>query len=96
MTASSKKEAVSISEHLLKKKLIACANIFPPINSIYKWKGKVERAKEVAFILKTKKSLLKKLTGEIKKIHSYECPCILSFDMKPGNKDYARWLHKQF
>ena len=54
VTHKNKEDAEKIARHLLGKKLIACANIFP-INSLYLWKGEIERSKEVVSIFKTKR-----------------------------------------
>jgi len=91
-TASSKEEAQKITRHLLKKKLIACANIFP-ITSVYEWKGKIRDQGEVAMILKTLKTKSAAVKKEIEQIHSYDVPCIAEIDVKV-NDAYARWIHE--
>ncbi|MEM5778381.1 MAG: divalent-cation tolerance protein CutA [Candidatus Aenigmatarchaeota archaeon] len=90
VTCSNKKEANKIALHLLDKKLIACANIFP-IESLYWWKEKIEKAKEFILIVKTSNKKFKKVENEIKKIHSYSIPCIIRFDAK-ANKKYEKWI----
>ena len=88
-----KKEAEKISMHLLKKRLIACANIFP-IKSMYWWKRKIVNSAEYAVLAKTNNKNYKKAVDEIKKIHSYEIPCILRFEAK-ANKEYEDWANKE-
>ena len=51
---------------LVKKRLIACANIFP-INSMYWWKGKIVNYKESVIIAKTLEKNFKKVINEVKK-----------------------------
>ena len=84
------KEAEKIVSHLLKKKLIACANFFP-IQSQYWWKGRIVKSKEIVTLLKTKKQHWKKVESEIQRIHSYETPCIMKFDAE-ANLSYVRWI----
>jgi periplasmic divalent cation tolerance protein len=86
-------EAQKISEHLLKKKLIACSNMFP-IQSKYWWKGKIEKTVEVVSILKTRKELYDKVKKEIEKIHSYSVPCIIKIDVS-ANAKYEDWIRKE-
>jgi periplasmic divalent cation tolerance protein len=93
VTNPNKKEAKKIALHLLKKRLIACSNIFP-IESFYWWKGRIKNAKEVVLIVKTRKENFKKVKNEIKKIHSYSIPCIIKFDVE-ANKEYEEWLKKE-
>jgi len=88
-----KRTAKSVSRHLLRKRLIACANIFP-IHSMYWWKGKLmENAEHVIFA----KSLEKRyadIVQEARKVHPYEVPLIAKFKIK-ANEDYLKWLRKE-
>ena len=61
ITNPTKDEAKMIAKHLLEKKLIACANIFP-INSLYWWKDKIADENEFALIVKTTEENFKNLT----------------------------------
>ena len=73
ITCANTKEAKKISSVLLKKKLIACANIFNNIQSVFSWKNKVNFSKEVIIMGKTTKKLQTKIILEVKRIHSYNC-----------------------
>ena len=86
-------EAEKISLHLLKKRLIACANIFP-IRSMYWWKGKMMNEAENVIIAKTNEGNFNKVVNEVKKIHSYEIPCILRIDSS-ANKEFEKWADKE-
>lgn len=93
ITCKDSKEAGRISMHLLRKRLIACANIFP-IKSLYWWKGKIVNDKENVIIAKTKDKNFKRLVYEVKRLHSYTIPCILKIDAI-ANKDYEAWAKKE-
>ena len=93
ITCKDKNEAEKISMHLLKKRLIACANIFP-IKSMYRWNNKIVNDNENAIIAKTNAKNFKKVVNAVKSIHSYEIPCILKIDAS-ANKDYERWASKE-
>ena len=86
-------EAEKISMHLLKKRLIACANIFP-IRSMYRWKKKIANEAESVVIAKTNNKNFGKVVSEVKKIHSYQIPCILKLD-SIANKEYDKWAEKE-
>jgi periplasmic divalent cation tolerance protein len=94
MTASSKKEARSIISALIRKRLIACGNILGACDSTFAWKGKVERAKEVPVMFKTKKALFKKIAREIERLHSYEVPEIIAVPIIEGNAKYLKWINE--
>lgn len=91
ITTPNKEEARKITLHLLKKKLIACGNIFENMTSIYPWKGKIEETNECVLIAKTLESHFEKVKTEVEKIHSYEIPCITKIAVS-SNKKYFDWL----
>lgn len=93
ITCRDEKEAVNISMHLLKKRLVACANMFPA-RSVYWWNGNIENHTEEIIIAKTNNKNFNKVVAEVKKVHSYKIPCILKINAK-GNKDYEKWANKE-
>ena len=94
ITASSLEEAKKIVSHLLEKRLIACANIFP-IESMYWWNGKIENDNEVGIILKTKENLIKKIIEDVKLLHSYENPCIIAIPIIDGSEEFLKWIDEE-
>ena len=93
MTCKNKIEANKIALDLVKKDLVACANIIPSVKSYFKWnKKKVNIAKENILIGKTVKKNINKIITHVKKISSYECPCIVFVDINNGNKDFLSWI----
>jgi periplasmic divalent cation tolerance protein len=93
ITAPTKNEAKKIVKVLVSEKLAACGNIFK-IDSIYWWKGKIERAGEYGIFLKTKSELVEKIIKRVREVHSYSVPCVVSFEIKKGNKDYLKWIEE--
>lgn len=91
-TVSSPKEARQIARHLLHRKLAACVNLVPGIESHYWWKGRLETGKEVLLLIKTTARRFALLQKEIKKKHSYAVPEIIAFSIKKGHPDYLRWI----
>ena len=93
MTCKNKVEANKIAYDLVKKDLVACANILPSVKSYFKWdKKKINITKENILVGKTVKKNMNKIIIRIKKISSYECPCIVFIDIKNGNKDFLSWI----
>ncbi len=90
ITCKNAKEAKNIAKALLKKKLIACANMFP-ITSMYRWRGKIENSKEVVLIAKSKQENYEKIKREVAALHSYHVPCIMKIDAV-ANEPYYKWL----
>jgi periplasmic divalent cation tolerance protein len=92
VTCASIAEARKIGRNVVEKKLAACANIVTRIESIYRWKGKVERAREVLVLLKTTANRLAELEREVKRVHSYEVPEFIVLRIAAGSKEYHAWL----
>ena len=94
ITAKDAIEAKTISDQLLAKKLIACANIVEGVQSVFWWQGKIDQAKETLIILKSKQSLFKKIVKTVKAHHSYEVPEVIALPIIDGNPDYLRWIEE--
>lgn len=93
-TTGSEEEAEKISNGLLERRLVACANIFP-IRSLYWWKGEIEKSQEFAIIFKTRTELLKDAMAAIKELHSYDVPCLMCYEYVLGDKDYLNWIDEE-
>ena len=83
--------ARSIGTQLVEENLAACVNIFPgEVESIYRWKGKIETGKEVIAFLKTTRYA--ELEQRLAKLHPYEVPEIIAVDIAKGLPAYLEWL----
>ena len=85
-------EARKIGRNVVEKKLAACANIVPGVESIYRWKGKVERAGEVLVVVKTTANRLPALEREVKRLHRYDVPEFIVLPIIAGSRKYLAWL----
>jgi len=94
VTCGSIAEARRIGRNVVEKKLAACANIVPGVESIYKWKGKVERAREVLVVIKTNANRLPELEREVKRTHSYDVPEFIVLPIVAGSRNYLAWLQE--
>lgn len=94
-TTQDKDSALKIANELVNKKLVACCNILPAITSVYNWQNEINTDSEVLIIMKTKSTLFKLVEQEIKKLHSYEVPEIISTEIIDGSKDYLNWINEQ-
>lgn len=87
---ASLQEAENVVQHLLHKRLIACAQIMPA-TSFYWWQGAINQSPEQIIIAKTIPEKADLVTEQIKKIHSYTTPCIATF-VANVNSDYYQWV----
>lgn len=91
---SSKENAELISETLLNKHLISCAQI-STIESAYHWQGKIEHNTEYLIQMKTTKNNYQEIEEQIKKLHTYEVPEIAAYDIILGEKNFLNWITEE-
>jgi periplasmic divalent cation tolerance protein len=93
VTCGSRAEARRIARHVVERKVAACVNLFPSaMESVYRWKGKVETAREWLLILKSTTARLEALEREIRRLHSYEVPEFIALPIASGSRKYLAWL----
>ena len=92
VTAPDLKTARKLAQAALKKRLIACANLSPGIESHYRWRGKIEIGAEVLMVLKTTPLRLSALEKLIVAKHPYDTPEFIVLTLSGGNERYLDWL----
>jgi len=93
VTCGSVEEAHKIARAVVEQRLAACVNIHTaPVESIYRWKGKVETAREYLLLIKTNTRRLKSLEREVLRLHSYDTPEFLVLPVSYATRKYAGWL----
>lgn len=70
----------------------ACAQVIGPMESTYRWKGRVEAATEWYCHLKTTRTRAPGLSARIRALHPYETPEIVAVEIMDGDADYLRWI----
>ncbi len=95
MTAGSKAEAQKIGNALVEDRLAACVNILDNMQSIYRWKERIQQDAEVVIIAKTTDNLVSALVDRVKSLHSYDCPCIVSLPILDGYPPFLDWVHAE-
>jgi periplasmic divalent cation tolerance protein len=92
-TCGSRKEAGRIARALVELRLAACVNVLQSaVESFYRWKGKVDTAKEFLLIIKTSRSRFPALRDKILELHSYDIPEIIATPITAASDEYLSWL----
>ena len=92
LTTAPEKEAERIARALVGERLCACAQVLPPMRSVYWWKGKVEDAEERLILLKTDEVHLARLEARLTELHPYEVPEFVAMEVEHASAAYSSWL----
>ena len=94
VTCGSAKEARRIARAVVEQKLAACVNVLDArVESVYRWKGKVESAKEFLLLIKTSRRRLPALQKKIQQLHSYDVPEVVALPIVAGSRRYLAWVN---
>ena len=91
-TCGSLEESRTIAKALVERHLAACVNIVPQVESIYRWKGKIESATEWLLLIKTTEGAFERLRGALAELHSYEVPECIEIAIEDGSEKYLEWI----
>ncbi len=90
-TCDQRANAEAIAHDLVTQALAACVQIFP-IDSIYKWQGRVEHAQELMLFCKIKSADYSAVEAAIRALHTYETPEIVMIAIADGAPAYLQWI----
>lgn len=91
-TTGSEDEARKVARELVERRLAACVNILPQVESIYRWQGKIETGREWLLLIKTTAERFTAVNDTIRELHSYELPECIAIEIEDGSPEYLRWL----
>ncbi|MEO0867726.1 MAG: divalent-cation tolerance protein CutA [Cyanobacteria bacterium J06642_11] len=94
VTTASEAEARHIAEGLVASRLAACVT-FSPIQSVYRWQGKIHSEEEYQLVIKTDLSLFESIVSQVNQHHSYELPEVIAVPMATSSADYGQWVKTQ-
>lgn len=86
--------AEKIATQLVQKRLAACVNILPGLQSVYEWQGKVQTDSECQLIIKTTVHNLDAIEALVNELHPYELPELIVVPVSEGSADYLNWIRR--
>jgi periplasmic divalent cation tolerance protein len=95
VTCTNAAEAGRIARAAVEARLAACVNILPgSVTSIYRWKGRIETAKERLLLIKTSRKRLVQLQKLVETLHSYDVPEFIAVPIGAGSRKYLSWMEE--
>src|SRR5882724_9290146 len=81
-----------ISNQLVSERIVACANILPSVESIYRWKEKIESGNETLVFFKLSEDRQSAFQDKLRSLHPYDVPEIIFVPVASGLTDYLQWV----
>ena len=86
-------EAKRIARAAVEAKIAACVNlVLSPVESVYRWKGKIKFSREYLLVMKSTARRLPELERMVRRMHSYDVPEFLVLPVVSGSHEYLGWL----
>jgi periplasmic divalent cation tolerance protein len=85
-------DATALGRALVEERLAACVNVLAPMESMYRWQGAVEQARERQLLIKTSRRRIVPLAARLRALHPYELPEFVVLAIADGSDAYLRWL----
>ncbi len=89
------RRARALARALVERRLAACANLLPGVRSVYRWKGRVEEARETLLVLKTTAARVPALHAAVRELHPYEIPEGIALPVAAAIAAYAGWVREE-
>ena len=93
-TTDDENVAKTIAKSLIEKRLAACVQLVA-INSFYRWNKTIVDAQEFKLEIKTCSALIESVSKEIKALHNYDLPEIITLDITHTSYEYGEWIEKE-
>lgn len=92
VTCGKAADAKRLATALVRERLAACVNVVPGVTSIYTWKGKLCRDRELLLVIKTRSDKGAALTRRVRELHPYSVPEVIQLPVRAGSAPYLRWI----
>jgi len=93
VTCPSRAVGRRLGTELVKRRLAACVNVVPGIESVFWWNGKLDRCREALLLIKTTAQRFEALRQAVCALHPYEVPEVIAVHVQRAHEPYLRWIH---
>ena len=95
LVAAPPRRARSLARALVERRVAACVNLVPGVRSVYRWKGRVEEARETLLVAKTTAGRLPALLAAVRELHPYEVPEAIALPVDGGLAGSLDWVRTE-
>jgi periplasmic divalent cation tolerance protein len=94
-TVANQEDADRLAQALVDQCLAACVQIDGPVTSCYRWAGEVQKTNEFRLIIKTSCKAWPPLKEKMTKLHPYDEPELILFNIDDASDGYRAWVNDQ-
>jgi len=91
-TIDKEDRADKIATALVERQLAACVNLMPLAVSVYRWREKLCRDREIMLFIKTSAHLFNEVRDTIRELHTYELPEVIALPIAVGEEKALEWI----
>lgn len=84
--------AKNLANDLVARRLAACVQVIPAVQSFFRWVGKVDNTEEYLVLIKTTTERYQEVEDRIRAMHPYELPEIIAVPISTGLAGYLSWI----
>ncbi len=93
-TVETHQQASQLARQLVQERLAACVQVLGPIESHYRWQGRLEQAQEWLLLIKTTTEALPRLQRRLVELHPYQVPQLIALPVQGGHGPYLQWVEE--
>jgi periplasmic divalent cation tolerance protein len=82
----------AIAAAIVERRIAACVNIVPVVESVYRWQDAVTHDSESLLVIKTTRDAVDALIAALGSLHPYENFELVALDVAAGAAAYLRWI----
>lgn len=86
--------ARTLAKQVIERRLGACVNILPAVESVYSWEGEVQSDSESLMLVKTLTETYPALERFLRETHPYELPEVIAVPLQQGSEAYLSWVRE--
>ncbi|HUS65461.1 MAG TPA: divalent-cation tolerance protein CutA [Kofleriaceae bacterium] len=84
--------AAKAAHAIVSERLAACVNIVSGVQSVYRWKGVVQKDDETLLVIKTTVERFAALKVRLIELHTYDTPEVIALEVERGHIPYLDWV----
>ena len=87
-------DAARLAHTLVEERLVACINILPVMESVYRWEGRIDQSRERQIVMKTVRERVEELKRRLEELHPFDVPELLVVPVSGGGDRYLAWVRE--